>query len=104
MRSSAFHDAMRWAWRSTCCKKGKTLTVPDRTTFESIYAGQAPWDIGRPQKAFLDVADQISGPVLDAGWGTGDNALLFAGQGCQVTGIDFLEEPINRAKRKADER
>jgi len=27
-------------------------TVPDRKTFESAYAGQAPWDIGRPQKAF----------------------------------------------------
>jgi hypothetical protein len=22
--------------------------VPDRSTFESAYAGQAPWDIGRP--------------------------------------------------------
>lgn len=42
-------------------------TVPDRTTFESAYAGQAPWDIGKPQKPFLDVADRISGSVLDAG-------------------------------------
>jgi SAM-dependent methyltransferase len=78
--------------------------VPDRTTFESAYAGQAPWDIGRPQKAFLDVADRISGSVLDAGCGTGENALYFAGRGCQVTGIDFLEEPIRRARRKAVER
>ena len=29
------------------------MTVPDRSTFESIYAGQPPWDIGRPQKAFI---------------------------------------------------
>ena len=27
------------------------MTVPDRNTFESAYAGQAPWDIGKPQKA-----------------------------------------------------
>jgi cyclopropane fatty-acyl-phospholipid synthase-like methyltransferase len=78
--------------------------IPDRSTFESAYAGQAPWDIGRPQKPFLDVADQIAGSVLDAGCGTGDTALFFASQGHKVTGIDFLEVPIERAKRKAAER
>jgi len=78
--------------------------VPDKKTFETLYAGQAPWDIGKPQKPFLDVADQISGSVLDAGCGTGDTALFLAGRGGKVTGIDFLEEPIKRAKRKAAER
>src|SRR5712671_1851003 len=78
--------------------------VPDRSTFEAMYAGQAPWDIGRPQKPFIDVAGQIAGSVLDAGCGTGDNALYFAGRGCRVTGIDFLEEPIRRARHKATER
>jgi cyclopropane fatty-acyl-phospholipid synthase-like methyltransferase len=75
--------------------------VPDRTTFESAYAGQAPWDIGRPQQALLEVADRITGSVLDAGCGTGENALFIASRGHKVTGIDFLEEPIQRAKRKA---
>ncbi len=79
-------------------------TLPDRSTFENAYAGQAPWDIGRPQKAFLDVADRITGVLLDAGCGTGENALYFAGRGCRVTGIDFLEEPIRRARQKAAER
>jgi SAM-dependent methyltransferase len=78
--------------------------VPDRSTFEALYAGRAPWDIGRPQKPFIQVADRISGAVLDAGCGTGDTALFLAGRGCQVTGIDFLEEPIRRAKHKAAER
>ena len=79
--------------------------IPDRTTFERAYAGQAPpWDIGRPQKPFIDMADRISGSVLDAGCGTGDTALLFAGRGCHVTGIDFIEQAINRARRKAAER
>ncbi len=77
--------------------------VPDRGTFETAYAGQAPWDIGRPQKAFLDVADQITGSILDAGCGTGENALFFASRGQKVTGIDFLAEPITRAKKKAAE-
>jgi SAM-dependent methyltransferase len=79
-------------------------TVPDRNTFETAYTGQAPWDIGRPQQAFLDVADRITGSVLDAGCGTGDNALFFASRGHKVTGIDFLEGPITRARRKATER
>jgi hypothetical protein len=35
--------------------------IPDKNTIASLYSGQAPWDIGRPQKAFLDVADQITG-------------------------------------------
>ncbi len=78
--------------------------VPDRGTFENLYAGQAPWDIGKPQKPFVDRADQITGSVLDAGCGTGDTALFLASRGRRVTGIDFLQLPIERAKRKAVER
>jgi SAM-dependent methyltransferase len=78
--------------------------VPDRSTFETLYSGQAPWDIGKPQPAFLAVADRITGSILDAGCGTGDNALYFAGRGQKVTGIDFLEAPIARARQKAAER
>ncbi len=78
--------------------------IPGRATFETLYAGQAPWDIGKPHKVFIDVADSISGSVLDAGCGTGDTALFLASRGNQVTGIDFLEEPIRRAKLKAAER
>lgn len=70
--------------------------VPDKSTFASLYAGQPPWDIGRPQKSLIDVADQITGSLLDAGCG---NALFFAGRGKKVTGIDFLAEPITRAKQ-----
>src|SRR3954471_7209471 len=78
------------------------MTVPDRNTFESAYAGQAPWDIGRPQQAFLDVADQITASILDTGCGPGGNALFFAGLGGKVTGIDFPAEPITRAKKAAE--
>src|SRR5262245_19762734 len=78
--------------------------LPDKSTFASLYAGQAPWDIGKPQNPFIDMADKVSGSILDAGCGTGDTALFFASRGCKVTGIDFLEEPILRARRKAAER
>ena len=77
------------------------MSIPDRNTFESAYAGRAPWDIGRPQKAFIDLADQITGSILDAGCGTGENALFFASRGHKVTGIDFLAGPITWAKQKA---
>src|SRR5262249_14482317 len=78
--------------------------VPDRGVFESAYAGKAPWDIGKPQAPFVAVADKGSSPVLDAGCGTGDTALFLAGRGHRVTGIDFLDEPIRRARAKAAER
>jgi SAM-dependent methyltransferase len=77
--------------------------LPNKNTFETMYAGQAPWDIGKPQKPFIAAAERITGAVLDAGCGTGDTALFLAGRGCKVTGVDFLEVPISRAKRKAEE-
>jgi cyclopropane fatty-acyl-phospholipid synthase-like methyltransferase len=76
----------------------------DRAAFEGLYAGKAPWDIGKPQAPFVAVADQIRGPVLDAGCGTGEHALFFAAWGHRVTGIDFVEEAIRRARDKAAER
>ena len=76
----------------------------DRNTFEDLYAGPAPWDIGRPQGQFVAIADGVVSPVLDAGCGTGEHALYFAARGHRVTGIDFVEEAIRRARAKAAER
>jgi SAM-dependent methyltransferase len=78
--------------------------VPDRATFEKAYAGKPPWDIDRPQRVLVEAADRVAGEVLDAGCGTGENALFFAGRGHAVLGIDFLEGPIEEARRKARER
>ena len=80
------------------------MAVPDRSTFEALYAGLPPWETGGPQPALVAAADRVTGSVLDAGCGTGENALFFAGRGRKVTGIDFLAEPIRLAKRKAAER
>src|SRR6516225_11498234 len=76
----------------------------DRTAFENLYAGPAPWDIGRPQGQFVAIADRVASPVLDAGCGTGEHALFFAERGHRVVGIDFVDEAIKRARRKAAER
>ncbi len=76
----------------------------DRSTFENFYEGSAPWDIGKPQKQFTAIADRVAGRVLDAGCGTGEHALFFAARGHRVTGIDFVEEALRRARAKAAER
>ena len=66
----------------------------------------APWDIGRPQAAFVRVAAErgFAGDVLDAGCGTGEHALLAASLGCPVLGVDVAETAISLARKKADER
>jgi SAM-dependent methyltransferase len=72
--------------------------------FTRIYAEtNPPWDIGKPQPPFVAVADQVISPLLDAGCGTGGTSLFFAARGEQVTGIDFVEEAIGRARAKAHE-
>jgi SAM-dependent methyltransferase len=72
--------------------------------FTKIYEGNPPWDIGKPQPPFVAIADRVLSPVLDAGCGTGNTALFFAARGHRVTGIDFVEEAIRRARAKAAER
>lgn len=75
-----------------------------RDRFKGAYAGSPPWDIGKPQPAFELAADRITGAVLDAGCGTGEHALLLASKGHTVTGIDFADDAIVLARRKAQER
>ena len=70
----------------------------------SYTAGTAaPWDIGRPQPAFVRLADEgrLTGRLLDAGCGTGENSLLAASHGADVTGIDVAPTAIARARAKA---
>lgn len=74
--------------------------------FVQAYQGTPPWDIGRPQPAFVALADAgvIEGPVLDAGCGTGENALFLAGRGLTVLGVDAVPAAIAAARTKAAER
>lgn len=76
----------------------------DRSHFENSYTGNPPWDIGKPQGAIAESVDLVISPVLDAGCGTGENALFLAASGHEVTGIDFVDEAIRIARRKAAER
>ena len=74
--------------------------------FIESYRGTPPWDIGRPQPAFerLAATGVARGPVLDAGCGTGENALAFAGAGFEVVGVDAVEAAVVAARAKAEAR
>jgi 2-polyprenyl-3-methyl-5-hydroxy-6-metoxy-1,4-benzoquinol methylase len=74
--------------------------------FDALYVGTPPWDIGRPQTAFLEVAQagELHGRVLDAGCGTGEHALMAAALRLDATGVDTSSRAIEMAKAKAEER
>jgi cyclopropane fatty-acyl-phospholipid synthase-like methyltransferase len=63
-----------------------------------------PGTSASPQGSIAEALDLVASPVLDAGCGTGENALFLAASGHQVTGIDFVEEAIRLARGKAAER
>jgi SAM-dependent methyltransferase len=74
--------------------------------FDAIYAGTPPWETGRPQPAFVALAEAgvFRGRVLDVGCGTGEHALLAASLGLEATGIDIAAAAIERAREKAKQR
>jgi SAM-dependent methyltransferase len=72
----------------------------------SYLAGPAPWDIGQPQPAILRLARDgaFAGAILDAGCGTGENALHVASRGLHVLGVDVAETALSIAREKAADR
>src|SRR6185312_5731133 len=69
----------------------------------SYHDGPAPWDLGRPQPAVVRLASTgaLTGPVLDVGCGTGENALHIASLGLPVLGIDVAKTALEMARKKA---
>jgi SAM-dependent methyltransferase len=69
----------------------------------SYHHGPAPWDIGQPQPAIVRLASEggFAGAVLDAGCGTGENALHIARLGLSVLGVDVAETALAIAREKA---
>jgi SAM-dependent methyltransferase len=65
-----------------------------------------PWDIGRPQPVFQQLADDglFIGAFLDSGCGTGEHTLLAATLGADAFGADLSSVAIDIARRKASER
>lgn len=72
----------------------------------SYQDGPAPWDVGKPQQAIVRVGADggFAGAVLDAGCGSGENALYVAALGFSVLGVDVAETALAIARAKAAER
>src|SRR5215472_18921410 len=89
---------------------GRLPTSHERLTglpWDASYRdGPAPWDVGRPQPAIVRVAagGGFAGAVLDAGCGTGENALHLAALGLPVLGVDVAETALAIARAKAADR
>ncbi len=78
------------------------MTTP---SWDDAYAGSnpPPWDLGAPQPAFvrLAAAGLLTGQVLDAGCGTGEQTLLAASSGADALGVDVSPLAIEQARGKA---
>jgi SAM-dependent methyltransferase len=97
----------QWGTRADDPFNGRQPTSHERMAGQpwdaSYHQGPAPWDIGRPQPAVVRLASQggFAGAVLDAGCGTGENALHIARLGLTVLGVDVAETALAIAREKA---
>ncbi|EKX60717.1 class I SAM-dependent methyltransferase [Streptomyces ipomoeae] len=79
----------------------------DPSFLEELYeTGATPWETGRPQPAFLALAEAgaFRGRVLDVGCGTGEHVLMCAALGLDATGVELASNALRIAERKARER
>jgi len=78
------------------------VTTP---SWDAAYAGSEPppWDVGQPQPAFVRLAGHglLTGQVLDAGCGTGEQTLLAASSGAEALGVDVSPLALEQARGKA---
>ena len=78
------------------------MTTP---SWDASYAESTPppWDLGRPQPAFVRLAERglLTGQVLDVGCGTGEQTLLAASSGAEALGVDVSPLALEQARAKA---
>lgn len=90
------------AWSPSHPHAGSTAPLrPD-----DLYTTRPPWDIGRPQPAFLALAEAgtIRSRVLDVGCGTGQHVLMAAEVGLEATGVDLAAKALRAAEERARHR
>jgi SAM-dependent methyltransferase len=82
-------------------------TTPPLDRFDQAYrSGTAPWVIGEPQPAIVELqrAGRIHSKVLDVGCGTGEHTILLTRLGYDVLGIDFAPQAVEQARANAAEK
>ena len=74
--------------------------------FENLYRdNKTLWTVKDPPKELIDLIESrivAPGTALDIGCGEGYFSIYLAKQGFEVTGIDFSETAISRAKKNAE--
>jgi SAM-dependent methyltransferase len=82
-------------------------TTPAIDRFNEAYRSRsAPWVIGEPQPAIVELqrAGRIHSKVLDVGCGTGEHTILLTRLGYDVLGIDFAPYAVEQARANAAEK
>jgi len=82
-------------------------TTPPLDRFDEAYrSGSAPWVIGEPQPAIVELerTGWIRSKVLDVGCGTGEHTILLTRLGYDVLGIDFSPHAVEQARANAAEK
>ena len=81
-----------------------TDVTPSLSLFDAAYQSRtAPWVIGEPQAAIVDLERDgwIGGKVLDVGCGAGEHTILLTRLGYDVLGVDFAPHAIEQARANA---
>ena len=79
-------------------------TTPPLDRFDEAYRSRsAPWVIGEPQPAIVELqrAGWIRSKVLDVGCGTGEHTILLTRLGYDVLGVDFAPHAVQHARANA---
>jgi SAM-dependent methyltransferase len=79
-------------------------TTPAFSLFDDAYQSRtAPWVIGEPQPAIVELerTGVIRGRVLDVGCGAGEHTILLTRLGYNVLGIDYSPNAIDQARENA---
>lgn len=81
------------------------MTRPTEFWDSAYDDGTAPWVIGEPQPAVVELesAGWIRGAVLDIGCGTGEHAIYLAERGYDVAGLDISPSAIRQARANAEQ-
>ena len=71
---------------------------------ERYAAAEQVWSVGPNQFVAQELAELQPGVAIDLACGEGRNAVWLADRGWHVTGIDFSEVAVEKARRTAGER
>ncbi|MGV0850797.1 class I SAM-dependent methyltransferase [Mycolicibacterium phlei] len=80
-------------------------STPTVSLFDDAYkSGSAPWVIGEPQPAVVELerTGAFGGRVLDVGCGAGEHTILLTRLGYDVLGVDAAPTAVEVARRNAE--